>query len=70
MYKLKKKMNSLAGKLKAGVHGLIHDHSLKERITILRKEIDDFESNPSNNQMEEMLVLHRKQKDFDQEFFT
>ena len=41
---------------------------LREKISILKKEMKEYEDDPGNYEFEYMLLLHRKRKDFENEF--
>ena len=38
---------------------------LKEKIKLVRKQLAEFQDNPEEHSIEEMLIMNRKRKDFD-----
>lgn len=43
----------------------VEESMLKEKIKLVRKQLAEFQDNPEEHSIEEMLIMNRKRKDFD-----
>ena len=68
MITLKQQIETFNYKLKNVVKGKVDSVIIIEKIEMLKKEIREFEDDPSNYEIKFMLMLHRKKKDFEYEF--
>ena len=65
-YDLSKLAKTKQHKMVMDMKHAVEEGMLKEKIKLVKKQLAEFQNNPEEHSIEEMLIMNRKRKDFDE----